>query len=160
MVTAVVRKQEKLPKPQVNAWGDLENFKFIKQRVKYPVSFTSRAIETILRLTLAISPALIFSDFFAKPFRSRLAYLYSEGTAWPASMTRWESALRSPTPMSKSRFLKALMKTNRGSTHWPRCWRSFSENLHLPHPQNFSVFQPFASTRTYSHQLSRTSPPR
>lgn len=78
-VTAVVRKKKKLPKPRVNAWGDLENFKVVKQRVKYPVSFRLTRDQDYFEIGFTNLTSADVSSFFANPFRSRLAYLYSEG---------------------------------------------------------------------------------
>jgi hypothetical protein len=96
-VTAIVRKKKKLPrkaKPRINVWGDVENFKVVKERVCYPVSFSLGRgrdyLETCFcNITSSDAPA-----FFSKPFRSRLAYLYSEGNGVAGvydSMGEWTS---------------------------------------------------------------------
>ncbi|SIO31274.1 hypothetical protein SAMN05444166_3704 [Singulisphaera sp. GP187] len=96
-VTAVVRKKKKLPrksKPHINAWGDIEYFKVVKQRVAYPVSFYLDRDQNHFAISFHNITSADVSEFYSKPFRSRLAYLYSEGNGVAGVyelMEQWQS---------------------------------------------------------------------
>lgn len=78
----------------MNAWGDVENFEVVKERVYYPVSLHVERDRDFFEITFDNIASAHVPLFFSKPFRSRLAHLYSEGDGVAGvyvGMGEWQS---------------------------------------------------------------------